>query len=121
MNILNGEFGSAMKVTIFSLKGTSSEPQCIDINNEILSTINMHTDGMKHCSYFYPTPNGNGGSGLTLFQPLVESFIAWDIWTDLMGAYLFLVSCKEYDINTITKILEKYYKISEIQTTIAKI
>lgn len=43
----------------------------------------------------YPV-NGKGGKGLTLVQPITESFLALDTWSDHDGAYLFVCSCKRF-------------------------
>jgi hypothetical protein len=61
--------------------------------------------------YSYPY-EGKGGNGFTLLQPITESMVTWDIWTDHGGGYLFVVSCKSFDPKDVTDILfEKCLKI----------
>jgi S-adenosylmethionine/arginine decarboxylase-like enzyme len=43
----------------------------------------------------YPM-EGAGGNGITIVQPITESFLALDIWPDHDGAYLFVCSCKPF-------------------------
>lgn len=44
----------------------------------------------------YPI-EGKGGHGCTIVQPISESFLALDVWTDHDGAYLFICSCLEFE------------------------
>jgi hypothetical protein len=46
----------------------------------------------------YPYPgSGEGGNGFTIVQPITDSFVCLDMWSDHGGAYLFMCSCKPID------------------------
>lgn len=49
-----------------------------------------------------------GGNGMTLVQPITESFLALDTWPDHRGAYLLVCSCKQYSPETISKIAKQF-------------
>ena len=55
----------------------------------------------------YPV-EGKGGSGMTAFQPIVESFIALDTWPDFSGAYLFIASCRKFDVAQLVKPIQRF-------------
>ena len=54
------------------------------------------TPAAEAACWVYPTADGKGGRGITLCQPMVESFLALDVWTEHDGAYLFIASCKPF-------------------------
>lgn len=55
------------------------------------------TPAGEPATWTYPTDEGAGGSGLTIVQPITESFLALDTWSDRGGAYLFICSCKRFE------------------------
>jgi hypothetical protein len=55
----------------------------------------------------YPI-EGKGGSGITAFQPIVESFIALDTWSSHDGAYLFIASCRKFDVSQLVKPIQRF-------------
>lgn len=120
-NVGGRKFGEGLKVSIFACKGISNETLCNDINQQILSTIQMHTGGIAPQCWNFPTEDGKGGSGVTLIQPLVESFIIWDTWVDNEGAFCFVVSCKEYDPIIVENILSKYFQVSQRDVVVTQI
>jgi len=106
-------FGEGLRVCVFACIGSSNESICKEINQKIVSAIKMNIDGLSPKTWEYPLDDGKGGEGITLVQPLVESFIAWDTWPLLRGAYLFVVSCKEYNPDIIINILEEYFEVKQ--------
>ena len=63
-------------------------------------------------------PYNGGGNGFIYIQPIIESFIAWDIWLDPEGGYLTVCSCKPFSMVPIIGILEKEgIKILEMTET----
>lgn len=55
----------------------------------------------------YPI-DGRGGFGMTAFQPLTESFIAVDTWPDHDGAYLFVASCRKFDVARLADTIREF-------------
>jgi hypothetical protein len=55
----------------------------------------------------YPV-EGKGGVGWTMFQPIVESFLALDIWSDHRGAYLFIASCRKFDALQLVAVIRSF-------------
>lgn len=56
----------------------------------------------------YPTDDGRkaGGFGITLCQPMTESFMVADVWPDHGGAYLHISSCKAFDALMLVPVIE---------------
>jgi hypothetical protein len=113
-NVGGGAFGAGLRVSVFACRGESSESICNEINTRVLNAIKMNTGGIFPSCWNFPTNEGKGGTGITLIQPLVESFLIWDTWVENKGAYLFVVSCKEYDAEVVENILREYFEISQI-------
>ena len=120
-NVGGRNFGEGLKVSIFACRGASNEALCNEINQRILSTIRMNSGGMSPKCWEFPTEEGKGGSGITLVQPLVESFIIWDTWVDNDGAFCFVVSCKEYDSDIVENILGEYFEVSQRDVVITQL
>jgi hypothetical protein len=51
--------------------------------------------------WHYPIEDDKGGVGMTICQPLTESFLVLDTWDDHFGAYLHISSCKKFDVAAI--------------------
>lgn len=45
----------------------------------------------------YPTLDGNGGYGISVYQPIVESYVIIDIWPEIGAFSLDVHSCLEFD------------------------
>jgi hypothetical protein len=54
----------------------------------------------------YPTEDGKGGVGLTVCQPMTESFMVADVWPDHGGAYLHISSCKAFDAMALIPVIQ---------------
>lgn len=54
----------------------------------------------------YPTTEGKGGVGLTICQPMTESFMVADIWPDWSGAYLHISSCKAFNALSLIPVIQ---------------
>ena len=57
-------------------------------------------------TWHYPTDDGKGGNGLTVCQPMTESFMVADVWPDHSGAYLHISSCKAFDALALVPVIE---------------
>lgn len=55
----------------------------------------------------YPV-DGKGGSGQTIVLPITESFLALDTWPDHSGAYLFVCSCRPFDVGVIDEVARSF-------------
>ena len=66
---------------------------------DCVSAMGMTTAG-DPAVYRYPL-DGKGGTGLTIMQPITESFLVVDTWPDHDGAYLHVSSCKPFDIGSL--------------------
>ena len=49
-----------------------------------------------------------GGHGMTIVQPITESFLAVDAWPDHGGAYLFVCSCKPFLASLLAKTFKRF-------------
>jgi len=100
------KFGENMQLLIVSFVGDLNRGECMDLTIKITETIGLHIPvSCTICDY--PTNQGKGGVGFTFFQPITESFIVWDIWSELKGGYLIICSCKLFWVPTVIKILRK--------------
>lgn len=102
---MEGVLGN-IKVLIMSVKGNVSEEICKQLVKELVSQIDMTiAPGEAMCKY---PVDGKGGTGYTYFQPITESFITFDAWPDLGGAYLFICSCGKFSIDTVIEVVKRY-------------
>jgi hypothetical protein len=100
------KFGEELQMIAISFKKQMSQPLCEKITEEIVNKIGLHCiPGLIKYSYPYES---KGGKGYTLIQPITESMVAWDIWTDHKGGYLFLISCKRFNPEEVFEILKRY-------------
>lgn len=51
---------------------------------------------------------GKGGEGMTIVQPITESFLALDTWSDHDGAYLFICSCRRFCLTQIVGVIREF-------------
>ena len=98
--------GERMYVLMLAVKGNVSEESGTLLVKELVEEIGMTVAPGDSISR-YPV-DGKGGVGYTFFQPLTESFIAFDAWPDFDGAYLFVCSCCEFDCREVYSIVEKH-------------
>jgi S-adenosylmethionine/arginine decarboxylase-like enzyme len=67
--------------------------------------------GMSPCGdpgvWRYPV-DGKGGLGMTIMQPITESFLAIDTWPDHDGAYLIIASCRRFGISSLYPVFDKF-------------
>ena len=63
----------------------------------------------------YPTLDGKGGKGLTVFISIVTSFIVFDSWPEYGSAKLVLVSCKPFDCAKVRRYTEMAFGEVEIE------
>lgn len=106
--------GERLDVVAFTIKGETSEMACVKLVDEIIKALRMHKVHKPTC-YKYPV-NGYGGCGFSFIQPITESFIAFDSWSDFKGAYLIICSCKTVNLNRVSqKIRACGYRITQIK------
>ncbi len=86
------------------LRGELEAANWISFVSEVVAAIGMEAVGTPSV-FNYPV-DGKGGTGMTVFLPITESFLALDTWSDHRGAYLFVCSCRFYhtaDIDAVAK------------------
>jgi hypothetical protein len=88
--------GRSMHQHSFVLVGALSIPRWEGLLGAVTERIRMHPSGSP-AFWSYPTEEGLGGVGVTLVQPITDSFIALDTWPDHNGAYLVICSCRPFD------------------------
>jgi hypothetical protein len=80
---------------------------------QVIAFVGMTPAPYDPVIWWYPTPDGAGGQGYTLVQPLTESFITADIYEkDLEGnpknqTEIILASCRDYDPVAVGMLLRK--------------
>ena len=108
------KLGERLDVVGITLKGDSSIQSCINLVEEIVGALDMHKVH-RPTTYHYPVGE-LGGIGFTYIQPITESFIAIDSWSDFKGAYLIICSCRTVNLNKVSKKIRKMgYRIKQIK------
>lgn len=100
------KLGEQMKILAVSVRGDVNEVSGQTLVKELVEAIGM-TIAPEQLLCRYPV-DGKGGIGYTFFQPLTESFIAFDSWPDLCGAYLIICSCGTLPLSTTLKTVTKH-------------
>lgn len=55
----------------------------------------------------YPPLNGED-IGFLLLQPLIESYVILDVWTNLGGFYMGVTSCKDFDTVAVERLIARW-------------
>lgn len=106
MSLVEVELGKRMHSCGIALRGSLHELIWLELLHAIASAIGMTAVGQPKV-WTYPL-EGKGGTGQTILLPITESFLALDTWSDHDGAYLFVCSCRQYDIAAIDAVAHAY-------------
>lgn len=98
--------GSRMRSFGIVLHGLLTEAQWKEFLIACADAIGMYAVG-DPAVWTYPL-EGKGGTGQTICQPITESFLIVDTWSDHDGAYLFVCSCREFSLRPIFDIAESF-------------
>ncbi len=108
------KLGERLDVVALTLKGETNAPCAIELVDNIVDVLCMKKVH-KPTWYHYPV-NDAGGLGFTYIQPIAESFIAWDSWSDFKGGYLIMCSCRTINLNKVSARIRKLgYRIKQIK------
>lgn len=108
------KLGERLDVVGITIKGDTSKYAAQTLIDNIIDVLGMKKVHYPVC-YKYPV-NSLGGFGFSLIQPITESFIAFDSWSDFKGAYLVICSCKTVNLNKVSKKVRAMgYKIKQIK------
>jgi hypothetical protein len=77
---------------LFSSQGYLAPADMRRVSLELIERIGM-TPARSHPVDDYPLPNGLGGQGYTLFQPLTESYLVVDVYYDKNETELLISTC----------------------------
>jgi len=88
------------------LRGALPELHWMELLHALARAIGMTAVGQPKV-WTYPIA-GKGGTGQTILLPITESFLALDTWSDHDGAYLFVCSCRQYDITAIDAVAQAF-------------
>ena len=84
--------GSQKEKFLFTCQGVISPGQMREVALKVIRFAGM-TPAREHPIDFYPY-EGGGGEGYTLFQPLMESYLIADVYTDLNETEVLISTCK---------------------------
>lgn len=98
--------GKRMHFQGFALRGQRREWDWRAFLLDVCISLGMAPSG-DPSAWHYPI-EGKGGQGMTLIQPITESFLALDTWPDHDGAYLLIASCRHFSADQIAPIVEGY-------------
>ncbi len=77
---------------LFTCQGYLVPVEMRRIALDLIQRIGM-TPARSHPVDDYPLPNGLGGEGFTLFQPLTESYLVIDVYYDRNESELLISTC----------------------------
>lgn len=99
--------GERLRVAGFCCLGAVNSGHLTRLAKQLVYLVGMDTAGMEPKVWSYPLPDGKGGVGQTVCQPLVESLLAFDTWPVLSDPriYVILASCKEFDMMEVEEFL----------------
>lgn len=106
--------GMRLFVSGYALGGQAAPARLAAILQQVVALVGMDTAGLPPQIWSYPLPDGRGGVGETICQPLVESFIVADTWPSLAHrgrplpkVYVVLASCRAYNSQAVAAFLAK--------------
>lgn len=99
--------GTRMHTQGFALKGKMEAARWQSFLCAVAEAMGMTPTGHP-AMWKYPLANGAGGTGITLIQPITESFLAIDIWPDHGGAYLQICSCKFFSKSNVIAMARQF-------------
>jgi len=103
--------GQRMHSAIFAVVGEL--PDEVWFLRNLAERIGMQPEGDAMVRTF-PTPDGRGGFGRMVVQPMTESFLAFDGYSQVGGGYLIVHSCKWFDHHAVEQAiaaLDEYVQV----------
>ena len=97
------KLGAHTYTAMLAIKAKLDVADCRRLTGEIIDGILMTP---AHESVVFTYPYNGAGNGFIYIQPIIESFISWDVWKDPEGAYLTICSCKAFSMIPIMDILK---------------
>lgn len=95
-----------MRSVGLTLQGQLSETRWVQFLHEVALALGMNAVA-DPAVWTYPL-QGKGGTGQTIVLPITESFLALDTWPDHQGAYLFVCSCKAFNLAAVESVAELF-------------
>lgn len=99
-------FGKELSTQPVALRGVLSTPSWRAFLVECARALDMHPIA-DPAVWEYPM-DSKGGVGTTIVQPITESFLAIDTWSDHQGAYLIVASCRRFEMSALAPVFEKF-------------
>ena len=93
------ELGRRIWIMDLTVLGKDSEGGWVRFLYGIANALDMALAGTPDVRR-YPL-DGKGGNGLTIFQPITDSFLALDTWPDHGGVHFTIHSCKEFNASVV--------------------
>ena len=82
---------------------------CAMVLNKLAIFIDMKPVGSP-IIYCYPLDHSGGGVGVTVFQPIAESYIAMDTYPEKRHANFHIYSCKEFNDAQVMVFIKKHFE-----------
>lgn len=97
------DLGKRLFTTGLTLRGRLTVSAWRVFLDELTRAMGMAVAG-DPATWYYPLEDGKGGTGMTMIQPITESFLALDTWPDHGGAYLMICSCKSFNLADVDRV-----------------
>ena len=104
--MIDETLGVQMWTADFCVHNLVGEEQAMDLCSEITRILDMEPVEHTH-TWRYPINDYKGGEGFTYLQPITESFIIVDSYTNLPSAYVTVRSCKQFDPQRVAELLNE--------------
>jgi hypothetical protein len=113
------ELGKTGHLSVFAVRTQKQDdgnrpPICEDlatlIEQMVIQRIGMHCEGLFSATWRFQG-SCKSGFGFIHVQPISESLLAWDTWSEHQGGYFIVFSCERYEPQDVADILLDYFEI----------
>ncbi len=88
-------------------------PAMIELAQSLVDVIGMNCSHPPQVADYEPGEDGVS-PGFIVTQPIYESFLSLDVWPPLNALYVHVVSCKEFELEPIVKLLnDRHYVVKD--------
>lgn len=107
------KFGSEVTMVGLSVRGILSVEDARRFAVECVAAIGMT---LSHPAHLVEYPPRDGEDiGFLLLQPLIESYVILDVWTNLGGFYLGVASCNDFNMIDIETLIARWgFKVRSV-------
>lgn len=103
----SASIGAGMTVACFAVRPCPSKVQVTSLTDSLIDALGLSKAKHDPTTYNYPVA-GKGGVGLSYIQPIMESFIVVNMYSNFEGAYVVICSCVPIDYIKALMVIKSY-------------